>query len=217
MDDKLVRFEDLHLMPGHKMQLTFDGYVNERDRSTLLGYRHNNSLMVTTPIVNGNPIALKVGASLTLRSFVPHMGCACAFRSEVLHISRAPYPHLHLSLPNEVILGEVRSSARAKVVLQAIVSCGEDNKEYPVLVQDVSLGGVGLVAKMLPVMSGERVIMRAALKVNKVEHVVNIEGIVRSINSQAKSISAGVQFDRLDDKNSLTLYAYVLENLHNTA
>ena len=133
MDDKAVRFEDLHLLPGHKLQIAFDGYVNERDRSILLGYRHNNSLMITTPTVNGNPITLKMGASLTVRSFVPHKGCACAFRSEVLHISRAPYPHLHLSMPTEVILGEVRSSARAKVALPATVSCGDTKEEFPVI------------------------------------------------------------------------------------
>src|SRR5690554_8109059 len=114
MDDKKKKpgqFEVLHLLPGHKRQIAFDGFTNERERYVLLGYRQHHSLMVTTPTINGNPISLNVGATLTVRSFIAHKGAAFAFRTEDLHIFRRPYPQVHLAMPAEVVLGEIRSSA----------------------------------------------------------------------------------------------------------
>lgn len=216
MDDKPVRFEDLHLLPGHKLQIAFDGFTNERERSVLVGYRRNYGLMVTTPTLNGNPISLNVGATLTVRSFVTHLGCAYAFRSEVTHVYRAPYPHLHLAMPTEVILGEVRSSARAKVALQAAVT-GNNAETHTVIVQDISVGGVALLAKTLPVSQGEKVTLSASFLVNKVERLISVEGIVRSITHLAKSVSVGIQFIDITEKDSLAIYAYVLENLHYTS
>ncbi len=213
MDEKPERFEDLNLLPGHKLQIAFDGFTNERDRSVLIGYRHNHSLIVTTPTINGNPISLNVGATLTVRSFISRKGSAYAFRSEVLHIFRAPFPHLYLLMPAEIILEEVQSSIRAKVALQATVT-GKDGKPYPVIVKDVSMGGVGVLAKELPVVQGETVTLNATLLVNKIERQVKLKGVVRTVNTLAKSESIGIQFASIAENDGLALYAYVLENLH---
>lgn len=215
MDDKTekpVQFEDLHLLPGHKLQIAFDGFTNERERSVLLGYRQHHSLMVTTPTINGNPISLNVGATLTVRSFIAHMGCAYAFRTEVLHILRRPYPHLHLAMPAEVVLGEIRSSARAKTALQATVT-GKDKESHTVVIQDLSVGGVGVLAKSLPIVEGEKVVLSARLMVNKLERLVDLEGVVRTVTTLAKKVSVGIQFVDMAEKDSLAVYAYVLENL----
>ena len=47
MEEKSPRFEDLRLLPGQPLQLDFDGYSTERDKSILLGFRSGHSLMVT--------------------------------------------------------------------------------------------------------------------------------------------------------------------------
>ena len=57
----------------------------------LLGYRPHHSIIVTTPIINGSPMTLKLGMKLAVRLFAQQVNSACAFRSEILHVSRAPY------------------------------------------------------------------------------------------------------------------------------
>lgn len=216
--DKPVQFESLHLLPGHKLQIAFDGFTNERDRSFLLGYRHGHSLIVTTPTVNGNPISLNVGATLTVRSFIPSLGSAYAFRSEVLHILRTPYPQLYLKMPKEVVLEEVQSSIRAKVALQATVTVtGDDNEPYPVIVKDISVGGVGLLAKELLVDQGDLITLRATLRVNQEERGIELKGRVRTLKYLTQSTSVGIQFTDVSDTDQLLVYAYVLENLHKAA
>ena len=73
MEEKSPRFEDLRLLPGQPLQLDFDGYSTERDKSILLGFRSGHSLMVTTPLVNGMPAPLKPGDGLAVRLFATHM------------------------------------------------------------------------------------------------------------------------------------------------
>ena len=69
-EKKEVRFEDLRLLPGQALQLEIEGYTNDRDRSVLVGYRAGNGLIVTTPVINGAPMSLRLGTPLNVRLFV---------------------------------------------------------------------------------------------------------------------------------------------------
>ncbi len=76
------------------------------------------------------------------------------------------------------------------------------------------MGGVGVLAKELPVVQGETVTLNATLLVNKIERQVKLKGVVRTVNTLAKSESIGIQFASIAENDGLALYAYVLENLH---
>ena len=215
MKEKSPRFEDLRLLPGQPLQLDFDGYSTERDKSILLGFRSGHSLMVTTPLVNGMPAPLKPGDGLAVRLFATHMNCACAFRTEVLHISRAPYPHLHLNMPTRLALGEVRNSVRAKVALISAVHYGASfaNKTSS-MVKDISLGGCRLHARSLTVEVGDTIKLTAQISVSGIERIVSLDAEVRSLQSDEDGSVVGVQFASMSDSDRITLHAYVLSNIH---
>lgn len=215
MDEQSTRFEDLRLLPGQVLQLDFDGYTSDRDKSVLIGYRSGQGIIVSTPIVNGSPMVLKLGAALTVRFFAPQMNCACAFRTEVVHISRAPYSHLHLAMPDNLVLGSVRNSVRAKVSLVCSVHYGDEfAQSASVLVRDLSLGGARLQSKMLPVLAGDPVEINLQLTVLDVKRTMTLAGIVRSVGQDAGGVAVGVQFTDISDENRIALYAYVLSNVH---
>ncbi|UXD86749.1 flagellar brake protein [Thalassolituus hydrocarboniclasticus] len=215
MEEKHTRFEDLRLMPGQPLQLDFEGYTSERDRSVLIGYRAGQSIIVTTPLVNGSPMVLKLGASLAVRLFATQMNCACAFRTEIIHISRAPYPHLHLAMPGSMVLGEVRSSVRAKVSLIASVHYGENfSQKCSAMIKDLSLGGARLEAKMLPVEVGETIQLTAQVAVSGIERIIKLDAIVRAITKETGGVGVGLQFQTMSDSDRITLHAYVLSNIH---
>ena len=215
MEEKRTRFEDLRLLPGQPLQLDFDGYTSDRDKALLIGYRANQGIIVSTPVVNGSPMVLKLGAGLTVRLFAPQMNCACAFRTEVVHISRAPYSHLHLAMPENLVLGEVRSSVRARVSLITAVHYGEGfAKQSSAMVRDLSLGGARLQAKMLPVMNGEEIKLTAQVSVSGVERIINLNGIVRSVTQEDGVVGLGVQFVSMSDSDRITLHGYVLSNIY---
>lgn len=215
MEEQSTRFEDLRLQPGQPLQLDFDGYSTERDKALLLGFRAGHSLMVTTPLVNGMPAPLKAGDGLAVRLFATHMNCACAFRTEVLHIARLPYPHLHLSMPKHLALGEVRNSVRAKVALISAVHYGDSfaNKTSS-MVKDISLGGCRLHSRTLDVAVGDIIKLTAQISVSGIERIVSLDAEVRSLQSDADGCMVGVQFASMSDSDRITLHAYVLSNIH---
>lgn len=211
----MARFEDLKLLPGQPMQLELDGYSSERDRSMLLGYRANHSLIVTTPLVNGSPMALKLGMGLAVRLFAPRVNSACAFSTEVLHVSRAPYAHMHLAMPETVVTGEVCKSVRAKVQLIVSIHHGaQQQRQCSAIVNDLSIGGTRISAKQLPVASGDDIRISAQLEVSGVERIVSVDALVRSYQEEDGQCCIGVQFKQMNDADRVMLHAYVLSNIH---
>ncbi len=214
-EQKQNRFEDLRLLPGQPLQLDFEGYTSDRDRSSLIGYRPGQGIIVSTPLVNGTPMVLKLGTPLAVRLFATQMNCACAFRTEITHISRAPYPHLHLAMPSELVLGEVRSSVRAKVSLICSVYYGDElQQKSSAKICDLSLGGARLQARILPVTAGDEVRLIAQLSVSGIERIVTLEGVVRSVANDHDGTQVGLQFNSINDSDRITLHAFVLSNIY---
>lgn len=216
MDGKPQRFEDLKLLPGQALQLEFDGYSNERDRALLVGYMPGRSIIVSTPVKNGSPLSLKNGMSLAVRFFATQINSACAFKTEIVHVSRAPFAHLHLAIPKELVLGEVRSSVRANVKLICSVMYGTDyNNKTASKITDLSLGGARLECASLPVEEGQELRITAQLTVSGIDRIITLVAITRSVNVEEKTVSVGVQFTDMSDSDRIMLHAYVLSYLNN--
>lgn len=215
MDDKPVRFEDLRLLPGQPLQLEFDGYTHDRDKCQLLGYRAGHSIIISTPMVNGSPMALKLGMGLAVRLFAQQMNSACAFRTEITHISRAPYAHLHLAMPSSIVMGEVRKSVRAVVNLICAVHYGHElQQKSSAMIRDLSLGGARLTAKQLPVMDGEAIELTAQVSVSGIERIIKTQGVVRTVQADKDGLQVGVQFLAMNDADRIAMHAYVLSHLY---
>lgn len=182
---KPQRFEELKLLPGQPIQLEFDGYSGERDRSTLVGYMPGRSIIDATLVKNGSPLPLKNGMPLAVRFFASQWNSACAFKTEVIHVSRIPFAHIHLAMPASLVLGEVRSSVRAR-----------------------------LEAKSLAVGEGENITLTAQVSVSGVDRIIKVGGLVRSLAVEEGGVSLGVQFTNMSDSDRITLHAYVLTHLN---
>lgn len=215
MNGQKSRFEDLRLMPGQPLQLDFDGYKAIRDKSLLIGYRAGQGLIVSTPLVNGTALPLKVGEHLSVRLFAQQLNCACAFRSHILHVSRTPYAHLHLAQPEALTLGEVRSSVRARVSLISSLNYGEGLAgKQACMLKDISLGGCRLQATKMPVATGEMVRLTTQITISGIERIISLEGEVRSVQEDEENLLAGIQFADMNDSDRITLHAFVLSNIH---
>ena len=214
-EEKQTRFEDLRLLPGQPLQLDFEGYTSERDKAVLIGYRAGQSIIVSTPLINGAPLSPKQGAGLAVRLFATQMNCACAFRTEVLNVARLPYPHLHLAIPKKLALGEVRNSVRAKVSLISAIHYGDNfSNKTSSIVKDISLGGCRLTARKLAVSQGETIKLTAQISVSGIERIISLQAEVRSLQEEADGVIAGVQFNDMSDTDRIILHAYVLSNIH---
>lgn len=207
-------FEELSLLPGHVFQLALDGYVSDRGKASLLGYYHKHSLMITAPIISGAVSLLNTGTGVTVRMFVPNLGCVCAFRTEVMHSSRQPYPFIHLSMPKDIVVGEVRRSARAKVSVSVRIFYGDEfASEHKAVMNDLSVGGASLHVEQPLVPTGEPVKIRARVVVEGIERELNLNAIVRAADYDNEQKNISVQFMDVSENDRIVLYAYVLTHL----
>lgn len=215
MDDINRRFENLNLVPGHSLQIAIDGYGNERGKSLLVGYLPKHSIVVTAPMIAGVPNLLGLETQLTVRMFVPRIGSVCAFRSKVIHVGRQPYPHLHLAMPKDIVVGEVRRSVRAEVSLPGVAYFGQDfAQQHSVTLNDLSVGGSLLEVTEPLVPIGEPIRLVTHITVENVERELSIEARVRAADYHSSKKTVSVQFTQLDDNDRIALYAFVMQKLY---
>lgn len=214
-------FEDLCLLPGQPLVVEFDSYGSFRDKSLYIGMKRNNSLLITTPIVNGSTVPVQMGQHLSIRLFANQANCACAFHSEVIHIVRKPYGYLHLALPEHIEIGEVRNSTRAKVNLKAQVVFDKsqedhvEDRQVACEVLDISVNGAKVESKAILGKVGMNVVLLMKLRVQEIIKVIKVNCEIKSLSEGIKPQQrlAGLQFKSLSENDRLMLYAYVYSHL----
>ncbi len=217
MDEKLLRFEELRLQPGQRLQLDISDYSASRDSSTLLGYNQGQSIIVSTPQHNGAAIKVTKDTDVTVRFFSQTLNGAGAFKSKVLHSSTLPYPHMHLSMPDGVVLGEVRRALRAKVSLAtAIVYQFRDEPcKVPACITDISV--MGARVERLPEYAqfddNHEITLISRIEVSGVDCTVRVKGIVRNVSDGKQGRILGVEFVEVDDPTRVLLHGYTLSQM----
>ena len=211
MDSSSSRFEDLNLVPGEVFHLSWEGYSNDRGKALLVGYVAQHSIIITMPSVSGKPVLLSTGAQVTLRFFVQRLGCICAFRTTVMHVSRHPIAYLHLEMPKDVVIGEVRRSVRAKVAVEAKVFYGENFKRTGVAeINDLSMGGCSITVQEPLVPVGTDIRLQFKIAVEGIERELKLSGTVRSTDYLVHRKTLSIQFATLSEDDRLALIAFVL-------
>lgn len=216
MDGREISFTELRLTPGQAMQLEFDGYTSDRDRAVLLGYKHNASIILTTPIDSGMIAPVKNGQKINVRFFASRLNGVCAFKSEVIYTSKIPYPHMHITYPATVVLGEVRRALRAEVdvIASAEYEQGGEAKKSPLRIKDLSVNGARMVCKNFTLTSGSAMDLVFKVTVTDIECIIKLGAIVRSITEQEGYFTLGVQFTEVSPNDRIALQAFVLAAMH---
>ncbi|MGR6872204.1 flagellar brake protein [Pseudomonas sp. HK3] len=212
MDENTTDFMDLKLSPGQLFQLEFDSYNTDRDKSVLIGYRRNVSVLVTMPPGRG----VKIGDKVNVRFFYGRMSSACAFRSEVIHPTKLPFPHIHLKMPDKVMIGEVRQNVRADVQVVSRVQfiVGNDTQNTTAKIVDLSLNGARILGRKFEFTSGDEILLIFTINVTEIEYEITVQAKVRSMNPIDKGFAAGLQFHDLPPNDKIALQAFVLTHIH---
>ena len=114
MEDKL------NLTIGTTVQLQLDAPGQQaRHMVRLIGYVTGGSLIVATPTVRGRVQLVREGQVFSVRMLRGES--VMGFSAKVLASNMKPYPHLHLSYPEEIEQIVVRNSARVATCIPARV------------------------------------------------------------------------------------------------
>lgn len=217
-ENRDITFESLKLIPGQPLQLEFEGYDENRDRSSLVGYQRGRSVLVATPTKQGVAMSIKPKTAVKVRLFVNQINGACAFQTTVQHVSVLPFPHLHLSWPETLVVGEVRKSIRAKVhlICSAMLTIEGRRKTLSAVVDDLSTNGARIHSQKLDVSEGDEMDLVFKITVSGVERILHLKSVIRTRQyHEGKDIwFYGLQFMDVDEADTITLHAFVLTQLH---
>lgn len=213
--------DQVKLNIGDSIQLQVQSETdNSRYYVTLVGYLVGQSVIVTTPTLDGNLLLMREGQSFVVRLFCGKS--AYAFTSLIKKVTNSPFPHLHLTYPKEVRGIVVRGSARAQanIICHATVEGGAG---IACVARDISMGGALLAAKEQMGSTGEKMLLKLRVIVSEVEHLLTLSCVIRSINiatpnvSNTPSILHGVSFENPSPQDKLVITALLYQNVVNSA
>lgn len=208
--------DQVKLNIGDSIQLQVQSETdNSRYYVTLVGFLAGQSVIVTTPTLDGSVMLMRDGQSFVVRLFSGKS--AYAFTALIKKVTNSPFPHLHLSYPKEVRGIVVRSSART----QANIICSatlEGGTAVACVARDISMGGALLAAREQMGSTGEEMTLRLRVIVSEVEHLLTLPCQIRSVNitmisgDNAPSIQHGVSFGELTPQDKLVITALLYQN-----
>ena len=198
---------------GMAIQLSTDGFPDERNVVKLVGFLDKHSVIVTHPLKDGAVAFIKEGKEFHCRAFQKRN--AYSFSTVVLKSQLAPFPYLHLSYPTNVTAVPVRKSSRIPVEIIASVGLKGRSARVPCLIRDLSLSGI--LIQSTEQLGEKQAILSVAfrLAVDDAPTLFELDLVVRNNmtgeNDKNKGIHrAGCEFEQIDPdlRRMLELYIY---------
>ena len=212
----------LALEIGDNLQMQFVG-DDVRHYVKVIGYLAGKSLVVTTPLVEGQPLQLRADQEVVVRLMSGNE--IVGFTVKVLSVNVRPYAHLHLSFPKDVQAVTVRKALRVRLNMGASVhACLTDTSEADpeqesqvVTIQDMSTSGALLIANKPLAETGQRILITARLDVADEAENMTLEAIVRNIRPERgekigeRLYHHGVELRLADRNQSIMIHAFVYQ------
>ncbi len=210
---------DLKHNIGDTLQLQFSpGNTDDRYYVKLIGYLENKSILVTTPRADG--AALKIPAE---QKFIVRMisgNSAQGFTATMIHSTTRPYPHIHLTYPENLESITVRKAERVNCKLIVTVQNEEPERSLgegkSASMQDISTAGSKLFSNEALGEAGDTITINSKIVVADIEQYLTISGkIRRAVIPEEKNskFEYGVEFILLEDKDKLLLHGFVYEQM----
>lgn len=192
----------------------------ERLQVKVIGYLMGRSLIVTTPQVDGRVLMMREGQPFVVRILAGNR--VVGFSTSVLKATAVPYPHMHLSYPEEMEQIVVRKAQRVKVRLFASVKNANPamgfDKPQPGLLRDLSTAGGLVTASRSLGEVGDEITVSFAFKLGGVEKLVTIQSVLRNVHHEPSGeheehYQHGIEFQKMDDQDTLALHGFVYEQI----
>jgi hypothetical protein len=211
----------LKLHVGNTLQLErISPEFHDRYTVQLIGFLAGQSLVVTAPIVDEKVLFIKEGTRFAVRMLSgSHVK---GFMTLVIHSATKPYPHLHLSYPEEVVSIAIRNADRIDTNILGLARNLDfpDSEEYghPVLVKDLSLTGSRIESNEPLGKISDKLDLRFSMDVCGQDESISVIGEIRSRemkgarhNPEETRETTGLSFQSLDRMQEILINAYVKE------
>lgn len=217
----MAMIEDkLQLPVGTMLQLQQEEVENPyRYQVKLLGYYPGKGLIVTNTEHNGRTVLLTDDTRLVCRTLQGSV--VQGFRVRVMQTSMTPYPHLHLSYPDDVEISVIRDARRIVTKEPALL---RNPRKHPdrfneTMIVDLSASGARVATRSPVAALNEVVELKMVLEVAGIEEKLLLLAEVRSAEFREGDRERqrlplhyyGLKFEGINRYQKLVLHAFVTE------
>lgn len=211
---------DLRQNVGDTLQLQFSpGKPDERYYVKLIGFLENKSILVTSPRSDGVPLRIATDQKFIVRMISGNS--AQGFSANAIHATSHPYPHLHLTFPQDLESITVRKAERVNCKLIVTVQNVDDDDTTTsgkaATMQDISTAGAQLLSNDTLGNAGNTITIKSKVTVADIEQYLTISGIIRrtvdKADSKHEKNEYGIEFIMLEDTDKLLLHGFVYEQM----
>jgi len=211
MEDKL------HLPVGTPIQVQQEDIEDApRFNVKLLGYYPGKGLIVTNTEFNGKTVLLTDDTKLVARAVQGNI--ATGFRVKVVQTNMKPYPHLHLSYPEEddIEVSVVRDARRIDTKQPSLVRNAKAGSQYTeAMIVDLSASGARIATRVPIGILEDMVELKMEVEVAEEDEPLVITAIIKNVDFKKKGNMAlhyyGIMFNSVNRFQKIVLHAYVME------
>jgi hypothetical protein len=180
----------------------------------VVGADETHGLVVTAPAKPDRSLVLVSEGQIWVFRLL-YLTAVCKFSAVVRKVHFEPMPLLHVSLPKQSEMRHIRSSPRVSVCLRGSIHVGKD---IPVLITDVSTGGLGLAVERanLDMKVGQRMTISFCITMLGIDYNFKVPAITASVRHELDKrypelVFAGVKIEAQSETEKLVLNSYVYE------
>lgn len=194
---------------GDALQLQDLGVQGQRYIAKLIGYLNKCSITVTQPKAGDTLVEVAVGDQFFVRGFAGAK--TYEYNATVLAVSSLPYPHLHLSFPEQVSTLQMRGAIRIKTKLPCFIVAAVNGLKMPAAINDLSTSGASIISNVKLGQRGEPIQINVNLPIEGEEQAHAISAIIRNVSdiTAENSVTYGVEFVSTTNRARIALQTYV--------
>ena len=203
---------------GERVQLRLLGRnIQVYYYATLIGYIKGQNILVTTPVLAGQRIAMADGERLELRMLTGNN--IYIFQSEILRVCVSPAHYLHLRYPERIQMQKLRNACRTRVRIAAKLSADQGEMEVAQII-DLSPDGAQVVAPSLVGAKDQQVRLSFQASVDELTSTLTLAGLIQHTRPAAPGhewgdgmLEYGISFADVSDENKLWLKCLVYRHI----
>ena len=194
---------------GDALQLQGLGAEGQRYFAKLVGYLNKRSMTVTQPKSGDVPVNVSVGDQFFVRGFAGAK--TYEYTATVLAVASQPYPHMHLSFPDQVSTLQMRGAIRIKTQLPCFIVAAVSGLKMPAAINDLSTSGASIISNVKLGQRGEAIQINVNLPIDGEEQAYAISAIIRNVGeaNPDNSVTYGVEFVSTTNRTRIALQTYV--------
>jgi len=213
---------DLRRNVGDTVQLQFvPGNEEERYYVKLLGFCMGKSIIVSKPRLDGASLHVEKDQQFIVRLISGQT--SQGFSADVLHTTKHPYPHMHLTFPNNLQTTTVRKAERVDCTLiVSVKKLDEENNEAEsksATLSNLSTAGAQLTTNEAIAEPGQKLAIQCKVTVANIAQYLNITGIIcrkqEKEDADIGKFEYGVEFTITNDAEKVLLHAFIYEQILN--